>query len=97
MAYGHGSWYYGHSHGMHTDFDGNLEIENLGNGSATIKAGDDALVEGLSTAEASASNDTSAFTNKLVQGENVLFNTVEMTVVGGGSESFSTGEDLVGS
>ena len=63
-------------------------------GSVSVIADDDALVQGMNAAEASASNDASAFTNTLVQGENILNNSVDMTIVGGNMDSLMTGEDL---
>jgi len=91
----YGSWY-GHSGhaGISTDLEGNLDLEDLGDGNFNTRAGDDAIVEGVSAAEANASNDTAAFTNTLVQGENILNNSIDLTVVGGSMETISTGEDL---
>ncbi|GAB2188179.1 hypothetical protein [Roseibium sp. LAB1] len=90
-----GNWF-GHAgfHGMSVDLEGNLEIDDLGSGSVSVIADDDALVQGMNAAEASASNDASAFTNTLVQGENILNNSVDMTIVGGNMDSLMTGEDL---
>lgn len=92
----HASNWFGQAgfHGMSLDLEGNLEIDDLGSGSVSVIADDDALVQGLNAAEASASNDTSAFTNTLVQGENILNNSVDMTIVGGNMDSLTTGEDL---
>lgn len=93
---GHTANWFGHSgfHGMSLDLDGNLEIDDLGSGSVKVIADDDALVQGLNAAEASASNDATAFTNTLVQGENILNNSVDMTIVGGNMDNIMTGEDL---
>jgi hypothetical protein len=50
-------------------------------------------VTGTSEAFASAVVDTSAFNQSIVQGANVLGNTVDMTVVGGSMSSTLVGED----
>ncbi|MEP1930686.1 MAG: hypothetical protein ABJJ37_05355 [Roseibium sp.] len=84
----------GHGHGV----EGEIYIEGLEGGSGgdlSVRAGDDALVEGLSSAEASAANDTAAFTNTLIQGQNILNNSLDVSVVGGNMTSHSTGDDLI--
>jgi hypothetical protein len=55
--------------------------------------GDDGYVTGESFASAAAQIDTSAFNQTIVQGANVLGNTVDMTVVGGSFSSSYIGDD----
>ncbi|MEP2703984.1 MAG: hypothetical protein ABJQ71_08475 [Roseibium sp.] len=85
---GHSGW------GFEAGLEGELYLEDLGHSDFDVDAGDDALVEGISSAEASASNDTAAFTNTLVQGQNILNNSLDVTVVGGNMDTFATGEDI---
>jgi hypothetical protein len=75
---------------------GNAVNGDGGNGHAGVwgsNNGDDGFVNGLSEAQASAVVDTSAFNQSIVQGANVLGNTVDMTVVGGGLTSTVVGDD----
>lgn len=58
--------------------------------------GDDGFVNGYSTASADAALDNAAFNQSIVQGANVLGNTVDMTVVGGGYHSTLIGDDDMG-
>jgi hypothetical protein len=55
--------------------------------------GDDGYVTGESFASAASQIDTSAFNQTIVQGANVLGNTVDMTVVGGSFSSSYIGDD----
>lgn len=55
--------------------------------------GDDGLVSGESLSSAASSVDTEAFNQTIVQGANVLGNTVDMTVVGGSFSSTAVGDD----
>ena len=58
--------------------------------------GDDGYVTGESYASAASQIDTEAFTQTIVQGANVLGNSVDMTVVGGSFSSSYIGDDGVG-
>ena len=55
--------------------------------------GDDGFVTGESFASAASQIDTTAFNQSIVMGANVLGNTVDMTVVGGGFSSSYIGDD----
>jgi len=55
--------------------------------------GDDAFINGYSTASADAVIDTSAFNQHIVMGANLQQNAVDMTVVGGDLTSTVIGED----
>ncbi|WP_136658729.1 hypothetical protein [Nitratireductor sp. XY-223] len=57
---------------------------------------DDGFVEGISSATADGIINAEAFNQTLVQGANVLGNTVDMTVVGGDYTQTMTGEDADG-
>ncbi|MEP2760542.1 MAG: hypothetical protein ABJP66_15895 [Hyphomicrobiales bacterium] len=81
--------------GAEAGLSAGLEIDDLGESSFKVHAGDDALVEGISSAEASAVNDTAAFTNTLIQGQNILNNSLDVTVVGGNMNSFNAGDDAL--
>lgn len=50
-------------------------------------------MNGYSTSSADAALDNAAFNQNIVQGANVLGNTVDMTVVGGGYSSTLIGDD----
>jgi hypothetical protein len=58
--------------------------------------GDDGYVDGSSYASAASQISTSAFNQTIVQGANVLGNTVDMTVVGGSFSSNYIGDDSDG-
>jgi hypothetical protein len=58
--------------------------------------GDDGYVTGESFASAASQIETSAFNQTIVQGANVLGNTVDMTVVGGSFSSSYIGDDSDG-
>ncbi|UYV39114.1 hypothetical protein N4R57_08975 [Rhodobacteraceae bacterium D3-12] len=55
--------------------------------------GDDGYVNGYSNATSDAVVDNAMFNQSIVQGANVLGNTVDMTVVGGNFNSTMVGDD----
>ena len=65
----------------------------FGGSSMTVDALDDATVIGEVMAAANAANATEAFVNELVQGANILNNSVDTTIVGGDLYTDSVGED----
>ena len=58
--------------------------------------GDDGFVTGESYASAAAAVNVTAFNQSIVMGANVLGNSVDMTVVGGGLTSTAIGDDDLG-
>ncbi|EAV42561.1 fibrinogen binding protein [Stappia aggregata IAM 12614] len=65
----------------------------FGGSSMTVDALDDATVIGEVMAAANAANSTEAFVNELVQGANILNNSVDTSIVGGDLYTDSVGED----
>ncbi|TYC75489.1 hypothetical protein FMN63_06470 [Stappia sp. BW2] len=65
----------------------------FGGSSMTVDALDDATVIGEVMAAANAANATEAFVNELVQGANILNNSVDTSIVGGDLYTDSVGED----
>jgi hypothetical protein len=80
---------HGQGHGQDDDSATSGGIGDWGSGN-----GDDGYVSGTAYSDAGASMDVTAFNQSIVMGANVLGNTVDTTVVGGGMTStYSIGDD----